>query len=223
MLLTQRGNGRRFILDCDADRKVYLSLLRENIDFYDVSLIGYCLMSNHVHLIAVPRKADGLAQALKQTHGRYASYWNAAHQSSGHMCGKDDIILARWTSLISGRHCTIPGFNPLRARLVSEAELWPWSSAASHRGARADDDSLDLKMWRGGWTAPAWREYLGEGEMESKLAVIRRRTHNRPAVWELPEFIHGLERRRSGGSSYKARAHEKIVTDRRQGDLRFDP
>ena len=76
----QRGNGRRFILDCDADRAVYLSLLRENINLYGVALIGYCLMSSHVHLIAVPRKADGLAQALKQTHGRYASYWNAAHR-----------------------------------------------------------------------------------------------------------------------------------------------
>jgi putative transposase len=81
--VTQRGNGRGFILDCDADRAVYLNLLRENIALYGVALIGYCLMSNHVHLIAVPRKADGLAQALKQTHGRYASYWNAAHQSSG--------------------------------------------------------------------------------------------------------------------------------------------
>jgi putative transposase len=71
--VTQRGNGRRFILDCDADRAVYLNLLRENIALYEVAPIGYCLMSNHVHLIAVPRKADGLAQALKQTHGRYAS------------------------------------------------------------------------------------------------------------------------------------------------------
>jgi hypothetical protein len=51
------------------NRAVYLNLLRENIDLYGVALIGYCLMSNHVHLIAVPRKADGLAQALKQTQG----------------------------------------------------------------------------------------------------------------------------------------------------------
>jgi len=83
--LTQRGNGRRFILDCDADRATYLSLLRENIQLYRVSLIGYCLMSNHVHLVVVPRTADGLAQALKQTHGRYACYWPAVHQSSGHV------------------------------------------------------------------------------------------------------------------------------------------
>jgi putative transposase len=83
--VTQRGNGRRFILDCDADRAVYLNLVRENIDLYGVALIGYCLMSNHVHLIAIPRKADGLTQALKQIHGRYASHWNAAHQSNGHV------------------------------------------------------------------------------------------------------------------------------------------
>ena len=57
--VTQRGNGRRFILDCDADRAVYLSLLRENIDLYGVALIGYCLMSNHVHLMGEPGDGQG--------------------------------------------------------------------------------------------------------------------------------------------------------------------
>jgi REP element-mobilizing transposase RayT len=56
--LTQRGNGRRFVLDCDADCSVYINLLRENLALYKVSLIGYWLMSNHIHLIAVPRTAD---------------------------------------------------------------------------------------------------------------------------------------------------------------------
>jgi hypothetical protein len=44
--VTQRGNGRRFVLDSDADRTIYLKLLRENIVLYGVALIGYCLMSN---------------------------------------------------------------------------------------------------------------------------------------------------------------------------------
>jgi hypothetical protein len=98
----------------------------------------------------------------------------------------------------------------LRALLVSEAELWPWSSAASHCGARADDESFDLKMWRGHWTAPAWREYLGEGEMESKLAVIRRRTHTGRAVGTARVYS---SRARKGDAAAahptKARAHEK--------------
>src|SRR5437879_992782 len=42
-------------------------------------------MSNHVHLVVVPHKTDSSAAALKQTHGRYASYWNAVHVPSGHV------------------------------------------------------------------------------------------------------------------------------------------
>jgi hypothetical protein len=34
-------------------------------------------ISSHVHRIVAPQSADRLAQALQQTHGRYATYWNA--------------------------------------------------------------------------------------------------------------------------------------------------
>jgi hypothetical protein len=47
--------------------------------------MGYCLMSNHVRLVLVPRRAESLGLALKHAHGRYASYWNAAYHSSGHV------------------------------------------------------------------------------------------------------------------------------------------
>jgi putative transposase len=145
--VTQRGNRRRFILDCDADRAVYLKLLHENMDLYGVALIGYCLMSNHVHLIAIPTKAEGLAEALKQIHGRYACYWNVAHQSSGHVwqgryysCPLDQTHF--WEAL------GYTELNPLRARLVSEPELWPWSSAAVHCGTNEHDAFLALDAWR---------------------------------------------------------------------------
>ena len=36
--VTQRGNARRFILDCDADRMAYLNLLRQNIELYGQSI-----------------------------------------------------------------------------------------------------------------------------------------------------------------------------------------
>jgi hypothetical protein len=73
--VTQRGNGRRYILGWDADRAVYLNLLRENLGLYGVALIGYCLMSNYVHLVAVPRKADGLADM--RLSGSRNPYWVA--------------------------------------------------------------------------------------------------------------------------------------------------
>ena len=80
----QRGNNRRFLLERDEERAVYLELLRKYVRLHKLDLLGYCLMSNHVHLVVVPREPHALAQALKQTHGRYATYWNATHNASGH-------------------------------------------------------------------------------------------------------------------------------------------
>jgi putative transposase len=174
--VTQRGNARRFILDCDADRTVYLNLLRNNLELHGVGLIGYCLMSNHIHLVVTPHAGDGLALALKHTHRRYAIYWNATHQSSGHTwqgryysCPLDRPHL--WEAL---RYAEL---NPVRAVLATQAEEWIWSSAVAHCGTRAQNDFLDLKIWREQWTADSWRRYLAAGEMESNLAQIRRCTH----------------------------------------------
>ena len=82
--VTQRGNARQVILSSDSDRVAYLELLRHHSELHGLALLGYCLMSNHVHLVVTPHNGDGLALALKHAHGRYAIYWNAVHQSSGH-------------------------------------------------------------------------------------------------------------------------------------------
>src|SRR5271170_2298426 len=111
------GNARQYVLNRDEDRAVYLKLLRENIEAYKVSLLGYCLMSNHVHLIAVPTLADGLALAFRNAHGRYAAYWKAIHGASGHAwqgrfysCPLDEVHL--WAAL---RYTEL---NPVRADII---------------------------------------------------------------------------------------------------------
>ena len=100
--IRQRGNARRFILDSDADRRVYLDLLRQSAERSEIELIGYCLMSNHVHLIAIPNKANVLGLALKDAHGGMLP--------TGTRCvavavtfGRAGIIHALWMSPTSGR------------------------------------------------------------------------------------------------------------------------
>jgi putative transposase len=68
--VTQRGNARQFILTTDAERLVYLDRLRHYGTLHRLSLVGYCLMSNHVHLIVIPKQLDSLAATLKNTHRR---------------------------------------------------------------------------------------------------------------------------------------------------------
>ena len=140
-------------------------------------MVGYCLMSNHVHVIAVPEKGDVLARALKETHGRFASYWNALHHSTGHVwqgryysCPLDEPHL--WEAL---RYTEL---NPVRASLVARAECWNWSSAAAHCGADGTEAWLAMPLWRARWSAVDWRTYLDAGVTESQLAAIRRSTYS---------------------------------------------
>jgi len=189
--VTQCGNARQFLLATDDERLVYLNLLRKYVQFHELSLLGYCLMSNHVHLVAVPGNPDALALALKQTHGRYASYWNAAHRSSGHVwqgrfysCPLDSYHL--WVAL---RYAEL---NPMRAGLVDKAESWPWSSAAAHCGSVEPDTCLAMEMWSKRWSVETWREYLAAGETECEIAAIRKCTHTgRPLGG--PGFVRTLE------------------------------
>jgi putative transposase len=201
---------------------VYLNLLRQNIELHGVALVGYCLMSNHVHLVAIPENGCGLALALKDTHGRYAVYWNTVHRSSGHAwqgryfsCPLDGAHL--WEAL---RYVEL---NPVRAGVAIEAEAWMWSSAATHCGTQIGNEILNLEIWRNHWTANAWRQYLAAGEMESNLAAIRQCTHTgRPlGSTEFVQTLEGSMKRRlapqKGGRPPKPRL------DARQSELAFEP
>jgi putative transposase len=192
--VTQRGNARQVIFSSDADRITYLELLREYSNLYGLSLLGYCLMSNHVHLIAVPQTLPALSQSLKQAHGRYAAYWNAHQSSSGHVwqgrfysCPLDESHL--WKAL---RYVEL---NPVRAGMVATAEQWRWSSAVAHCADSSPPDldpMLEMERWRKRWSAAQWREFINDPESAADVSVLRHSTHTgRPLGSQ--DFVQALE------------------------------
>jgi hypothetical protein len=62
--ITQRGNDRQNVFLSTEDRRFYLDLLRTKCNQDGVALLGYRLMTNHVHLIAIPEKPDSFAPGL---------------------------------------------------------------------------------------------------------------------------------------------------------------
>jgi putative transposase len=189
--VTQRGNARQVILANDTDHVIYLELLREYSRLYGLSLLGYCLMSNHVHLIAVPHTSEALGHCLKQAHGRYASYWNARQSSTGHVwqgrfysCPLDESHL--WAAL---RYVEL---NPVRARMVETAPLWNWSSAGAHCGLANPNPMLEMARWQKRWTAEDWRQFLNETESAAEVNMLRHSTHTGRPLGSA-EFVAGLE------------------------------
>ena len=69
--ITQHGNRRQDVFFEQADYEYYLELLREWCTHEGMEIWAYCLMTNHVHLIVMPKKKSNLGKAIAEVHRRY--------------------------------------------------------------------------------------------------------------------------------------------------------
>ena len=83
---------------------LYLQILGRHCSEHRVAITGYCLMSNHVHVLAVPARQDGLAKAFGRAHNDYARWLNVRRGETG-TSGKAAIFLVRSTRITSVRRC----------------------------------------------------------------------------------------------------------------------
>jgi putative transposase len=135
--VTQRGNRRERTFFEDGDYALYLDLLAEGAERAGVEIWAYCLMPNHVHIVAVPRDSDGLARTFRHVHRHYTGYVNARLRVTGHLWqGRFGSVAMDEQHLCAAfRYVAL---NPVRARLVARAEDWRWSSVRAHLAGRDD-------------------------------------------------------------------------------------
>ncbi len=187
--LTHRGNRRQPIFFRPSDRDVYRCWLEEYSDFYGLSIWAYCLMTNHVHLLAVGKESFSLAKTMACCQGRYAAWVNHRYDWSGHLWANrfystllDDTHL--WTAV------KYVELNPVRAGLVSRAEDWPWSSTRAHAWGRSDSLLSSDRPFPG--PVRNWSAWLSSGFDEAMADRIRQNTKTgRPSGGKA--FIEGLE------------------------------
>jgi putative transposase len=102
-----------------------------------VEVWAYCLMPNHVHLIAVPRSEDGLRRAIGEAHRRYTRRINFREKWRGYLWQGRFVsfVMDEPYLLAAARYVEL---NPVRAGLVTDAAEWPYSSARPHLSGRDD-------------------------------------------------------------------------------------
>lgn len=83
--VTQRGNRRLPVFFSDHDRREYLRLVATAAETSGTRCLAWCLMDNHVHLILVPRDADGLRATLGEAHRHYTRMINFREGWRGHL------------------------------------------------------------------------------------------------------------------------------------------
>jgi putative transposase len=125
--VTARGNERRTIFFNDEDRLLSLSLLGEVCADFNWRGYAYCQMTNQYHLLVETLDAN-LSKGMRQLNGVYTQAINRTHRRVGHLFqGRFvGILIEKETYLLElARYIVL---NPVRARRVTQARDWAWSS-----------------------------------------------------------------------------------------------
>jgi REP element-mobilizing transposase RayT len=122
-----RGNGSRDIFFSDSDRHLFLSLLEELSERFDIEIFAYVLMGNHYHILLKTLDAN-LSKAMQWMGTVYTRKFNIANFQSGHLFqGRFKSILVQNDAYLLRLSCYIHR-NPLRANIVDRLADFKWSS-----------------------------------------------------------------------------------------------
>ncbi len=173
-----RGNDRQAVFHDGGDFRAFLDALGRAQLRYPFRLYGYCLMTNHFHLLLRPDPGVAIGRVMQSLLVAHTWRYHKRHRSLGHVWQgrfrsppvQDDGHL--WTVL---RYIEA---NPIRAAMVSDLADYPWSSYPAHASNRPDPLLSELPGWSDLGETPearsqAWRAKVLAALPESDLGSIR--------------------------------------------------
>ena len=167
--ITQRGNRRQQTFFHDEDYQVYIGLMAEWCSRFNVEVWAYCLMPNHMHLIAAPQSEDGLRRAISEVHRRYTRQINFREGWRGHLWQGpfSSFPMDESYLLAAARYVEL---NPVRAKLVDRPEAYKWSSAIAHLEGR-DNQLVKISPLLN--LVGNWREFLLQAAPQYQMEALR--------------------------------------------------
>jgi putative transposase len=186
--IIQRGNRRQKVFFSNDDHKAYLDYLKTYARPLGIHFWGYCLMDNHVHIIAVPDKEESFARGFSEAHRRYTRMINFRENWRGYLWeGRFKSCPLSESHLYSAMRYIEK--NPVRAKIVNNAWDYPWSSAKAHVFKQKDpllEDNFiisDIKDWE---------TFLSEKDEESTVGLLRMHSNTGRPLGD-NQFINALE------------------------------
>jgi putative transposase len=204
--ITQRGNNRYDIFFDDVDRQFYCDTLVRYSRKYSLEILSYCLMTNHVHLLAVPRKEESLSRGIGLTNLLYTQYLNRKLGNSGRVWQNRFFSCAVESDVYLWSVVRYIVRNPVKAGLVVDAESYRWSGASAHLTGAFNAVLSDVS-WLAMEQRDQFREYLTTPSEEEDELIRKKTTTGRPLGTDF--FVDMLEYKIASSLRLKPRGRPK--------------
>ena len=169
--LVQKGNNAQSVFLDSNDYSRYIQLACKYSHKYSVDISAYCLMSNHIHILAAPAKENGLAEMMRPVAGLYARYFNKKYGKKGHLWETrfySSVVEADSYLFCVAQYIEL---NPVRAGIVTKPEDWRFSSATHHINGVADP-LVSAQLYEES-EMEQYRKILAEGPEDEVIEEIR--------------------------------------------------
>ena len=174
----QRGNNRQATFFAEDNFRFYLECLKGAATTHDCAIHAYGLMTNHVHVLLTPHRANAIAKVIQSLGRRYVQYINATYRRSGTLWEgryKASVVESERYLLLCSRYIEL---NPVRSGLVADPADYPWSSYPWHAFGKNNLLITDHRAYLalGGTTEErhqAYRELLRDQLDPARLQEIR--------------------------------------------------
>ena len=126
--IVQRGHNREPCFFSEEDYSSYLHWLEEALSVNECQLHAYALMTNHVHLLLTPKRAEAVPRLIMSLGRRYVQYINRTYKRTGTLWEsryKSSVIQADTYLLTCQRYIEL---NPVRAAMVDDPAHYRWTS-----------------------------------------------------------------------------------------------
>jgi putative transposase len=170
--ITQRGNNRATVFFDDEDRQTYLRLLAGYSQKHRLQIWAYCLMNNHIHLLAVPETETSLSRGIGLTNQVYTQYINRKLHQSGRIWQNRFFSCVVENDQYLWAVARYIERNPLKVGLAESAEAYLWSSAKAHITG-ANDSLLSTESWISPQERTAYADFVRTEDEETDYAIRR--------------------------------------------------
>ena len=80
-----QGINKEKIFKLGSEKRKYIKLIKENLEEYEINLISYCVMTNHVHLLVYSENISSITQYMHNINTNYAIFYNKSHNRVGYV------------------------------------------------------------------------------------------------------------------------------------------
>jgi putative transposase len=212
--IVQRGNNREKVFLDRGDYEKYLSFLARYSDEKEVAILAYCLMPNHVHLLAVPSQDQTLAKMMQGIALCYSKYFNGENGRTGRLweCRYHSTIIDRDRYL-----WTVSKYienNPVRAGIVDRPDDYPHSSAKAHilgsRDPLLKEPLFDISELN------EYRKFIRSEEDKKIIEEIRKQTRSGKPLGD-GGFLNTLSEQTGCSLSFRPKGRPRKNTEGLKG------